>query len=248
MKRHGFALAFLSSLVGVACGEAPPADVLLDEDVELGTAESALTYRACTTDLQCATSCMCSNNQCVPDGLGPANPDCGAPPQRACTTAADCRDACDCRNGTCRPDAIGPTYWGCHLPPPDAYENDNDAAHATHYMGTPQTGKNFHELGDADWVLVYFGVAGQAKFETYDLRGADTYLQVYKYSNGSAGTLVGANDNICSTWFDWRCRASKLTLNVPANSLYLVRVTNKNEAAHNEYNQEAPGYSLRIYY
>jgi hypothetical protein len=250
MKRHFIAFAFVSSLVGVACGDMSPETNPIDEEEgHLGIAENALDFgRYCTSQLNCAPGCMCSGNQCIEDGFG-GSPDCSAPPQRTCTTHADCRSMCDCWNGVCQPDMFGPQYSLCHLPPPDTYETDNTPAQAKNYLGSPQTGKNFHELGDEDWTLVYFGVAGVAKFETYNLtNNADTYLEVFKYSNGTAGTPVGFKDNVCTTWNNSQCLASKVTLSVPAKSLYLVRVTNKNSYSHNEYNQVAPGYSLRIYY
>lgn len=239
------------ALAALGCGATAPqeGEVAAPPSETMAVAEGALTYRYCSSNLDCGGNCMCDANQCVPNGFGPANPDCGAPPVRECTTGADCRSGCICSSGTCQSNGFSPPNPYCHLPPPDAYEYDNTAASFSSYTGTPQTGHNFHELGDEDWVAVYFGVAGAATFETYNLRGgADTYIEVYTYAAGAPGTLVASNNDVCTIWYHQPCKASKVTVNVPADSGYYVRVRNLNDSAHNVYNQTAPGYDLRIYY
>ncbi|MCY1032647.1 hypothetical protein OV207_14345 [Corallococcus sp. BB11-1] len=250
MRTRLIPLVFGLALLSAACGDTTS----LERDTGSASAEavaesesSLTTYRYCASSLDCAGACMCSANQCVPDGFGPPNPDCGAPPQRECSTGADCRDSCICSAGFCAPDGFSPPSPFCHLPPPDAYEDNDTAAQFTAYPGSPLTGLNFHELGDVDWFAVYFGGAMTAKFETYIVQGADTFLEVYAHSNGGPGALVASNNDICSVWYDLSCKASRVTLSVPANSAYYVRIRNLNDGAHNVYNQTPPRYNFRIY-
>ncbi|WP_375756935.1 hypothetical protein [Corallococcus exercitus] len=237
-------LALLSGACGDSASQEPDTGPAVVESVT----ESALTYRYCGSNNDCDLGCACDANQCVPNGFGPPHPDCGTPPQRECSTGADCRSGCICSAGVCAPDGFGPPSEGCHLPPPDAYEDNNTAAQFTAYPGYPLTGFNFHEQGDVDWIAVYFGGAMTAKFEAYNVvNGADTYLEVYAYSNGAPGALVASNDNICNVWYDPTCLASRVTLSVPANSAYYVRIRNLNDTAYNVYQQSPPRYDFRIY-
>ena len=251
MRTRWIPVVFGLALLSAACGDS----TLLERDTEpargeaLTESESSRTYRSCGSWLDCPSSaCMCSANQCVPTGVAPPHPDCGASPRRECGTGADCRSGCSCSAGFCAPDGVSPSSPNCHLPPPDAYEDNNTAARFTAYPGSPLTGFSFHELGDVDWIAVYFGGAMTAKFETYNLQsGANTYLEVYAYSNGTAGALVASNDDICSVPNNGACKASRVTLSVPANSAYYVRIRNMNSGAHNVYLQSPPKYDFRIY-
>ncbi|PTL77262.1 hypothetical protein [Vitiosangium sp. GDMCC 1.1324] len=246
IQPHLIILGF--ALIAAGCGETLPSERIESAPVE-GVSEAALTYRYCSSGLDCGLGCVCQANQCVNDGFGPPNPDCGSPPVRSCTTSSDCRSACTCVSGKCQPDGFSPPYGYCHLPPPDAFESDNTAATASSYLGSPQLNHTFHELGDVDWVAVYFGVAGAAKFEAYNIKnGASVYLDVYTYNNGSAGSYVAGAGHVCNDPFNAACRVARVTVNVPAGSAYYVRVRNLNDTAHNVYNQSAPGYDLRIYY
>jgi hypothetical protein len=166
----------------------------------------ATAVRYCDEEFDCNTACACINSTCQPDGFGPPPPPeaCSQPPQRACTSSSQCRSACACANGFCQPDGFGPSPPGdyCAQPPPDAYEYDSQYTNASHYPGSPQTGHNFHEPGDVDWILVYFGYAMIATFETYNLSGSNTHLTVYSYNyaTGQLGAPVGANDDVCGFW------------------------------------------------
>jgi hypothetical protein len=258
MQFHSYATLFASALVIAGCGDVGE-DATAGQNTEaqlVNAAEQALT-QACsssTSHLDCNFGCVCANGACeLGPGphFGPIPPPefCTQPPQRACTTAASCRGGCTCSGGYCEPDGFSPPAPDCHLPPPDAYESDNLDSQASYYLGVPQTGRTFHELGDVDWVLVYFANAAQASFETYDLVGrADTSLQVYQadVTTGSLGALADSSSTTC-TAVPVSCTPAKVTLNVPADSAYFIRVENKNETSHNVYNQEDPGYSFRIY-
>lgn len=240
----GFGLALLS----VACGDTTVVERDTAPTDAVAVTESALTYRYCAGENDCDSGCACQANQCVPDGFGPTHPDCGTPPRRECSTGADCRSSCICSAGYCAPDGFSPPSPYCHLPPPDAYENNNTASQFTAYPGHPLTGFNFHELGDVDWLAVYFGGAMTATFETYNVQsGANTYLEVFTYVNGGPGALVAANDDVCSVWYNPACLASRVSLSVPANSAYFIRIRNLNDTAHNVYQQSPPTYDFRIY-
>ena len=238
----GLGLALLS----VACGDTAPLEPDTAPAGEVAVTESALTYRYCTDgSVDCDSGCTCTANQCVPNGFGPTHPDCGAPPRRECSTGADCRSSCICSAGYCAPNGFSPPSPYCHLPPPDAYEDNNAATQFTAYPGYPLTGFNFHQLGDLDWLAVYFSSAMTATFETYNVQnGANTYLEVF--TNPNAAPII-AHDDVCTVWYNPACLASRVTLNVPANSVYYIRVSNLNYTAHNVYQQSAPTYDFRIY-
>jgi hypothetical protein len=78
-----------------------------------GVAEQELTYRFCSAGQDCASGCICADNQCVPDGFGPANPDCGV---RLCSTGQDCASGCICADNQCVPDGFGPANPDCSAP------------------------------------------------------------------------------------------------------------------------------------
>lgn len=229
----------------------------LDGDARASLAEplgsATLQVRYCDEEFDCNTACACISGTCQPDGFGPPPPAgyCEQPPQRACSSGSDCRSSCVCNGGTCQPDGFGPLpppdY--CAQPPPDAYEYNDGYTSATHYLGSPQTGHTFHERGDTDWVLVYFGSAMTATFETYNLSGSNTYLQVYvyNYTTGQLGSQVGANDDVCGYWWSPSCWASRVVVSVPANSVYAARITNTSDGGRTVYDQNAPRYNFRIY-
>jgi hypothetical protein len=151
----------------------------------------------------------------------------------------------------------------CAQPPPDAfeahdvYENDDIHNRTTNYMGVPQIGHTFHDRGDVDWILVYFGQAMTATFETYDLAGgANTSVEVYAYNfnpyplpygSSQLGALVGANDDVCGYWYLPQCQASRVVVSVPANSIYAIRINNTSDASRRIYSQEAPSYDFWIH-
>jgi hypothetical protein len=236
----------------VSAGQAPRAGSAVDT---LGGSDDVFTtaVRYCNEEFHCNTACDCINGTCQPDGFGPSPPGeyCAQPPQRACSSYSDCRSACACVNGFCQPDGFGPFPPGdyCVQPPPDAYEYDDYHSYASHYPGSPQTGHNFHERGDVDWILVYFGYAMTATFETYNLSGSNTYLVVYSYNyaTGQLGAQVGANDDMCGFWWSPSCWASRVMLSVPANSVYAIQVSNTNDGGRSVYDQNAPSYDFRIY-
>jgi len=259
MRFHTYSTLFASALVIAGCGDIGE-DATAGQDTEaqlVNAAEQALT-QACssnTSHLDCNVGCVCTGGACeLGPGphFGPIPPPeyCTQPPQRACTTGASCRDSCICSGGYCQPNGFSPSAPHCHLPPPDAYENDNLDPQASHYLGVPQTGHTFHEVGDVDWVLVYFANAMQASFETYDLVGrASTRLEVYQadVATGSPVVLPADSKTTTCTAFPVSCTPAKVTLNVPADSAYFIRIDNTNDTSHNVYNQEDPGYSFRIY-
>jgi hypothetical protein len=236
--------------VGVAEPSAIPAIGQPDSSGDVVT--TAVRY--CGAEFDCNSACDCINGTCQPDGFGPPPEGdyCAQPPQRACSSSSQCRSACDCVNGTCQPDGFGPPPEGdyCAQPPPDAYEYNDSYNSATAYLGSPQLGHNFHEPGDVDWILVYFGSAMTATFETYSLtNGANTYLAVYSYNyvTGQLGALVGSNDDVCGFWWAPTCWASRVVVGVPANSVYAIQVSDINGSPQSVYDQNAPGYAFRIY-
>jgi hypothetical protein len=212
--------------------------------------------RYCSREFDCNNACDCiiSSWTCQPDGFGPPPEGdyCAQPPQRACSSDGNCRSACDCVSGICQPDGFGPPPPAdyCAQPPPDAYEYNDSYNSATAYLGSPQLGHNFHEPGDVDWILVYFGSAMTATFETYNLtNGANTYLAVYSYNyaTGQLGAQAGANNDICGFWWSPSCWASRVVVSVPANSVYAIQVSDYNGSPQSVYDQNAPGYAFRIY-
>ncbi len=217
--------------------------------------------RYCNEAFQCNRACACISGTCQPDGFGPpASPAfCATPPQRACGGASNCRAGCACSGSICQPDGFGPPVSPdtCAQPPPDAYEDNDIHNRASNYMGSPQTGHNFHDRGDNDWILVYFGQAMTATFVTENLAdGANTSVEVYAYDynpypapygSSQLGALVGANDDVCGYWYWPQCQASQVVVSVPANSIYAIRITNTNDGARKIYDQQAPSYDFRIY-
>lgn len=253
MVRYSWIVPVLLALPALGCGEIQEvnAQEAEQEAVEqVGEARQALVrYCGSPTDCNNYAGCTCINGTCQPDGFGPIPEDCSAPPKRACTKGSDCRSSCACVGGYCQASGGGFTDY-CAGPPPDAYESDNTSQAAKGYLGTPQTGHSFHQLGDVDWVVVYFAYAVQATFETYDLQGgADTILELYTYntSTGAAGSLIASNDDRCTVWYDPSCLSSRIIRSVPAQSAFFLRVRNKNSEAYSAYNPYTPGYSLRIY-
>ncbi len=108
---------------------ASPGDTASAEPEHTGVRQQALSYRYCSSSAtDCDWGCDCQNNQCVPDGFGPPNPDCGAPPQRACTTYSDCAWGCDCTGGVCVQDGFGPPNPDCSAPPQRACTTYSDCA------------------------------------------------------------------------------------------------------------------------
>lgn len=271
------------SLMGLGCSgeDAPP---LEDEDVSeaaslsndegigsiaealVGDDESkggAATFvpRYCSEAFQCNITCDCISGTCQPDGFGPPSSPayCAAPPHRACTIGSDCRAGCACAGGFCAPDGFGPAVSPdtCAQPPPDAFEDNDIHNRATNYLGAPQIGHTFHDRGDIDWILVYFGQAMTATFETYNLAGgANTSVEVYAYDfnpyplpygSSQLGALVGANDDVCWSWYLPQCQASQVVVSVPADSIYAIRINNTNDASRRIYSQEAPSYDFWIH-
>lgn len=257
MVRYSWIAPVLFALSSLGCGGTQElnAENAGQESLEqVGEARQAL-VRYCTSDLECNSACECdlTIGQCKPDGFGPPPEGdyCSLPPQRACTTSANCRSGCSCTGGFCR-DSGGNFSNTCAKPPPDSYEADNSSQTAQGYLGSPQTGHTFHDVGDADWVVVYVASAMQVTFETYNLvGGADPKMELYAYnaSTGAAGSLLATNDNRCP--FDWpydmTCLNSRIVRSVPAQSAFFIRIQNMSVGSHNLYNQTAPGYSLRIF-
>ncbi|WP_146158480.1 hypothetical protein [Enhygromyxa salina] len=106
---------------------------------------------------------------------------------------------------------------------------------------------NLHSTTDEDWVAVYFAVAGTYRFQTTGLSvGTDTVLEVYAYANGGKGALAGSNDNVGGAWWDPNSKGSRVTLGVPANSSYLIRVDNKSASSIYRDSYEWPRYTLQV--
>jgi hypothetical protein len=237
--------------VGMATASPLPAFGQSDRSGDVFT--TAVRY--CDANFDCNSACDCVNGTCQPDGFGPPPEGdyCAQPPQRACSSSGDCRSGCNCViKGICRPGGFSPQPPAdyCAQPPPDAYEYNDAPNSATSYLGSPQLGHNFHEPGDVDWILVYFGSAMTATFETYNLtNGANTYLAVYSYNyaTGQLGAQVGANDDVCGFWWSPSCWASRVVVGVPANSVYAIQVSDINDGPQSVYDQNAPGYAFRIY-
>jgi hypothetical protein len=203
---------------------------------------------SCSQNNDCNDACICSAGTCEPDGFGPPSSFCDLPPQRACSSAGDCQSSCVCGGGLCQPDGFGPSNPDCHMPPPDTYEYDDTWQNWSAYTGSPQT-HNLHTASDQDWIAVYFGVAGTARFRTYGLAlGSDTKIEVYTYTNGSKGALVGSNDDIGGAWWLADSKSSRVIFAVPANSSYVVRVVNRSPASIYTDSHEFPRYNLEIAY
>lgn len=201
---------------------------------------------ACTQNNDCNSACDCVGGTCVPDGFGPPAPGyvCDQPPQRACNSDASCQSGCVCSGGYCEPDGFSPANPDCHISPPDSFEYDNTWQNWNPAY-TPQQ-HNLHSTTDEDWTAVYFGYAGTYRFETTGLNmGADTVLEVYRYVNGK-GPLAGSNDDIGGAWWLPDSKGSRVTIAVPADSAYLIRVDNKSPASMYTDSYEYPRYTLRI--
>lgn len=259
MVRYAWIVPVLLAFPAFGCGgvKDPNLEEAERDTLEqVGEARQAL-IRYCVDALDCnaPAGCECdtASGQCQPNGFGsPEGDTCSLPPQRACATSANCRSGCDCTGGYCQEDVFGPPREGnyCARPLPDAYEDDNVSQSAQGYLGSPQTGHTFHDLGDEDWVVVYFPTAAQATFETYDLVGdADTVMSLYAYdaSTSAPGSLLAESDDQCAVYYNPVCKASKILRSVPAQSAFFVRIRNQSSAGHNVYNSTAPGYSLKIY-
>lgn len=65
----------------------------------------------------CESACVCSENQCVPDGFGPSNPYRGTRPFHACGSISDCQIGCACYQGLCQPDGFSPANPNCNRAP-----------------------------------------------------------------------------------------------------------------------------------
>ncbi|WP_224249675.1 hypothetical protein [Hyalangium gracile] len=250
MVRMSWVVPVLFTLPLLGCGGIQEPDVQeagQESLARVGEVQQAL-VRSCTGDLDCNIYANCS---CISGTCQGGEPEiCGAPPQRTCTSGANCRSGCYCSGGYCK-DPGGAYTDYCARPPPDAYEADNTAQTAAAYLGTPQTGHTFHEVGDVDWVVVYVASAAQVTFETYDIGGSDTVMKLYAYnaSTGGVGSLLATNDNKCAWgWpYDVNCLGSKIVRSVPAQSAFFVRIENKSTGSLNVYSPGPPSYSLRIF-
>ncbi|GEM_PF-2853601 len=207
----------------------------------------------CSQNNDCRASCMCSGGACIPGLIGPKPPAsyCNLPPERACTSASDCQSGCTCSGGICQlgvlPGPLPPVFPSCHMPPPDSYEYDGSVAQRSSYVG-PQV-HNFHDAADKDWVAVYFGVAGNARFRTHKLTyGTDTKINVYTYDNQVKGTLVGTHDNLGGWFFVPDSKSSRVDLDVPADSLYLIEVINKSSPSIYMNSPHFPTYTFEVAY
>jgi hypothetical protein len=164
-----------------------------------------------------------------------------------CKSELDCAGPCKCQQGVCKLPDFGPFPPSCEPPPRDLFEVDDTWQQWKAY-GEPQV-HNFHHAGDNDWVAVYFGGAGTARFRTHDLAwNTDTKLEVYKYTANGKGALVGTHDDIGGSPYLPESKASRLDMSVPANSAYLVRVINKTPAWFYEQSSSFPTYTLSITY
>ncbi|PRP96057.1 hypothetical protein ENSA7_68710 [Enhygromyxa salina] len=201
----------------------------------------------CSQNNDCHEYCDCVGGTCVPDGFGPPPEGdvCNTPPVRTCNSSANCQSGCTCSGGICQ-SVFSPYSETCHLPPPDTYENDDTWQKWKAYTGSPQV-HNLHSTTDEDWVAVYFAVAGTYRFQTTGLSvGTDTVLEVYAYANGGKGALAGSNDNVGGAWWDPNSKGSRVTLGVPANSSYLIRVDNKSASSIYRDSYEWPRYTLQV--
>lgn len=214
----------------------------------LASAPDSTATLYCSQNNDCSSGCLCYDGYCQPDGFGPPNPYCDEPPERACVGDSNCQSGCDCIGGICQPDGFGPINTNCHMPPADTYENDDVWQSWKPYTGTPQS-HNFDQALDNDWVAVYFGVAGSARFRTYNLTlGTDTRIEVYAYVNGGKGPLVASNDNIGGAWWLPDSKSSRVDLPVAAGSGYYVRVVDKSPASFYTDSHVFPSYMLEIAY
>lgn len=205
--------------LAAACG----GDFESASDVEpsVDISSSALVV-SCNSDLNCPPNyCMCSNHVCVQSPFFAGPP----PPPNVCEVPATPRV-------------------------PDNFETDDTLAAASHYLGSTQAGRNFHAYGNEDWILVYFATAGTHTFETLNLTyQANTQLDVYRI-NAATGQIqfyAGGNDDVCGNTLNPQCKASRVVLSVPANSVYAARVRELSPVS--DYNDYVPanGYDFRIF-
>lgn len=213
--------------------------------------EETFGVRACTQDNDCrTTSCYChANGYCEVRLIGPQPPagTCDLPPTRSCSSASDCRGGCSCIGGKCSAAGAGPLNPSCHLPPPDSYEYDDKWSDWTPYSG-PQR-HSFHYAGDRDFVAVYISEPGTVRFRTHSLANqADTRLKVFAFDNHIKGELLGEHDDI-GGWYFWAdSKSSRIDLQVPANSLYLIKIID--DSPPNVYTDslQFPEYTLELSY
>ncbi len=205
--------------------------------------------RLCSQNNDCWGGCSCTGGTCSPGLIGPPPPawHCDLAPERACTSSSDCRSGCACSGGICLAAGISPANPSCHLPPPDAYEYDSVVAQRSSYVG-PQI-HNFHDAADKDWVAVYFGPAGNVHFRTHNLTyGTDTKIKVFTYENQVKGDLVGVHDDVGGWFFTPDSFSSRVDLDVPANSLYLIKIINKSDPLIYTNGFEFPTYTFEVSY
>lgn len=78
---------------------------------------------------------------------------------------------------------------------PDAFEQNDTAQQASHYLGTPQH-HNFHDINDRDWVI-YYSLPNAIRISTSNLGVyADTCIRLYKSNEnftGVDGSPIRAN-------------------------------------------------------
>jgi len=206
---------------------------------------------SCSQDNDCRTSCHCGNGDtCEPNqGVGPLPPAgyCDIAPVRSCSSSQDCRVGCLCGGGQCQAGGNGPLGAACHLPPPDSYESDNSWSAWSGYAGAQL--HSFHYDGDTDWAAVYIAQPGMVRFKTRSLRNrADTYMRVYAFVNGAKGALLGSNDNIGGPWYWAESKSSRVDLDVPGDSAYLIEITDRSPGSVYTDSPAFPEYTLELSY
>lgn len=207
---------------------------------------------SCTQGNDCRSGCRCTNaGVCDNLGIGPFPPAgfCDVPPERTCSSAGDCRDGCSCYSGSCRQTpgvSPMPPDPSCHLPPGDDYEEDDGWQNWSAYTGVPQV-HNFDRTHDKDWVAVYIATAATVVFETTNLSwGTDTKLKVFDFSDHTIGALLGQNDDRGGAWFDPNSKGSRVVLDVPADSFYLMKIVNKGGPDPFLNDHQWPTYTLKL--
>jgi len=207
---------------------------------------------SCSQDNDCrVSSCYCGpGGTCELRLIGPFPPEgaayCDLPPTRACSSASDCRNGCSCMGGVCG-GAISPQPPDCHLPPPDSYEYDDVYTSWSAYTG-PQT-HSFHDSGDADWVAVYIHDPGLVRFRTHNLKyQADTKIKVFTFDNLVKGALLGVSDDVGGPWFWPDSQSSRVDIEVPAQSTYLIKIVNLSPASVYTDSLAFPEYTLTLSY
>lgn len=135
---------------------------------------------------------------------------------------------------------------GCHLPPPDDYEEDDSWGMWSPYTGQPQV-HNFDRAGDQDWVAVFIAEPTHVRFETKNLQhNADTLLKVFEFDNHVMGGLLGWNDDVGGGWWDLQRKRSRVDLQLPGGTAYLIQVVNKGPASQFETQHQWPTYTLSL--